>query len=270
MNKWVCNAIAVLLVCGLSGCTTSSPRFYTLLSSQLQVGMSDAEVTGFIEQLRQDKNRFIRTGLDSIGSECSSAKYLCQNGPDSSVLRRYSRNYYRYPYDVLKEVQNGTPYRYVDYWSSPTGQAKLIFFFDEKTKRLRGWIHQNFGMLQEPLMHERLSSRLHLSIDYSKRMKRDQVVALLGLPVRTIAPPKEFSRAWLEDHFWTMADLSPIEGNTRQIEVYEYELANGQKRHVYLAYSMANYTLIAYGYDQASEEMERYSREKKRSQSSPP
>lgn len=280
----------VICVLALSGCAGGNPRFYPLLSNGLHVGMTDKEVTIFIDELRQDTNRFVATGFDTIGSECAKYESLCRNGPDSSVLGLYHSSMYRYPYDVLKNVTNGTPYRYVEYWSSPTHQSRLFLFFDENTKLLKGWVHRAYGILQEPFMHEQLTSQLKIRTDKrGSGMTRNQVHAAIGTPTEIIEPPRQHSRGQHEDHFWNSYYVSaPIYDIIKELEVYSYAMAGGGVRRVYLGYVTVpkmvykfdsklqarvqvpnpNYIgpqddeLYAWGYDHAGEEAERYRREK--------
>ncbi|MEI7432111.1 MAG: hypothetical protein WCL27_16820, partial [Betaproteobacteria bacterium] len=235
----------------LSACATGGEgrlhqNLGDLIIPRLQLGMTHSEVDVAIGDLRKyviSDDRMI------INSE-------------RMLFGFYSADYY--PKDVLKTVEVGTAYRVLGYRTSGSGAGSICLFFDDRTKRLRGWANTPSSQSKDKFMHERLTSRLTLSDEYRKRMNRDQVRALIGMPNSVIVAPKRLSKIWLEDHFW-ISDRSvpPSEEDTNQIDVYEYELNGGLKRHVYVAYTRAGGTLKAFGYDHAWEEAERYLREKK-------
>jgi hypothetical protein len=139
----------------------------------------------------------------------------------------------------------------------------LDLFFDDSTQKLRGWINSESAYSRDRFLHERLTSKLKLSFDSPSRLTKSQVHALIGLPTRVIAPAQRESTSLYFDHFWqTDSARTPTVANTDELEVYEYALATGETRHVYVGYTRANDKLIIYGYDQAWEEAERYARER--------
>lgn len=238
---------------------TAKSEFYTALWTKLHIGMTNDEVNTFISELKTDKNRFVGTGFDTIGSECIKSKYHCFGSSDESILRLYGSYFDRYPYDTLKTVNIGTPYRYVDYWNSPTGQSRIYLFFDENTNLLRGWLRPGLKYSNDKFMHEKLTSQLKWSEGgLYKGMTHGQVYALIGQPEEIIATPKE-SREINEDYFWVVKpnlDLAK-----QKIAVYSYLTSSGKRRHVYLLYYPAADELNSWGYDLAWDEAERYQHE---------
>jgi hypothetical protein len=215
---------------------------------RLKLGMTNAEVDAAILNLKK-WIEYDRSGLE-IDSE-------------SRILQMYTEEHF--PKDILKSIEVGTRCRALSYWSNYAGRQMqgVVLFFDEQTHRLRGWVNYPSASSSDKFLHERLTSRLALSTDYLKRMKRPDVYARIGLPTRVVAPPKVVSRETLEDHYWQSdSGTAPTLGLTDQIDVYEYRTKNGSNRHVYIAYTRANDRLIAFGYDHAWEEAERYLREK--------
>ena len=216
--------------------------------SKLQIGMSDKEVDSALTDMKQ----FI------IG------EYVMQIRSEKDVFYRYREDYF--PKNLLKNMAIGTPFKSLQYWTHYTGKniGILELYFDDKTKQLRGWVNKT-DYSRDKFLHERLTSKLKIRHESRDRMTRTQVLELLGQPTRTALPAKQESRELYEDHFWESHSFgSPTAESTNQMDVYEYDMGNGKKRHVYVAYTRANEKLIFFGYDQAWEESERYSRERRK------
>jgi len=155
--------------------------------------------------------------------------------------------------------------RSVVYWINYAGRniETLDQFFYDSTQKLGGWINSESAYSRDRFLHERLTSKHKLSLNSHSRLPETQVHALIGLPTRVIAPAQRENTSLYYDHFWqTESALTPTVANTAELEVYEYTLATGATRHVYVGYTRANDKLIIYGYDHAWEEAERYARER--------
>lgn len=213
---------------------------------KLRVGMSDKEVDSALTEF---KKYFI-------------AEYVMHIRSENDVFYRYREDYF--PKDLLKKMAIGTPFKSLQYWTHYTGKniGILELYFDKETKQLRGWVNKT-DYSRDKFLHERLTSKLKITHESRGRMTRMQVLELLGQPTRTALPAKQESRELYEDHFWESHSFgSPTVESTNQMDVYEYDLDNGKKRHVYVAYTRVNDKLVFFGYDHAWEEAERYARER--------
>jgi hypothetical protein len=232
----------------LSSCATSgevglSANVGDRIIQRLQVGMTSSEVDIAIGDLRKD---LLTDGMMTISSE-------------SYLYDMYLDNYY--PKDFLKTIEVGQTYRALSYWTNYAGsnQGALQLFFDKSTDRLLGWVNSSSAHSLDKFMYERLTSKLKIADSFGDLMTPEQVHALIGLPNRVIEAPKQLSRTLFEDHFWqSKFYLPPTSKDTKQFEVYEYDLKDDEKRRVYVAYTRADPGLIAFGYDHAWEEAERY------------
>jgi hypothetical protein len=248
----VFTVILVLLMAHLlSSCAQQPTKLRQNLGDQiiarLHIGMTGSEVDGATAEL---KAYVIRESEMTLKSE-------------RDIFRRYSDDYF--PKDLLSSVAVGTKFKSVVYWINYAGRnmGTLDLFFDDSTQKLRGWINSESAYSRDRFLHERLTSKLKLSFDSRSRLTKSQVHALIGLPTRVIAPAQRESTSLYYDHFWqTDSARTPTVANTDELEVYEYALATGETRHVYVGYTRANDKLIIYGYDHAWEEAERYARER--------
>lgn len=214
---------------------------------RLSIGMNSTEIDDAIAEF---KKYIVRESAMTIKSE-------------RDIFRRYSDNYF--PKELLMSMEVGTSFKSVVYWTNYAGRdlGTLDLFFDEKTQKLRGWINTESLYSHERFLHERLTSKLKIPFESRFRLSKSQVHELLGLPTRVIAPAQRESTQLYYDHFWeTHSALTPTIANTEQLEVYEYDFAPGEKRHVYVGYTRANEKLIIFGYDRAWEEAERYTGER--------
>lgn len=210
--------------------------------SRLHIGMSEKEVDSVLTEL---KPLIISEFARHIRSE-------------NDVFYRYRHDYF--PRDLLRNIAIGKHFKSLQYWTHYTGKniGILELYFDDETKQLRGWVNTN-DYARDKFLHERLTSKLKITHESRGQMTRAQVLELLGQPIRTVLPAKRESRELYEDHFWESHSFgSPTAESTNQMDVYEYDMGNGKKRHVYVAYTRANDKLIFFGYDQAWEEAERY------------
>ena len=254
---------AVALSLFLSSCASEPPEanFGASINKKFHIGMTNEEVSVVVNDLKANEKHFMgsgfssRSGYSTVGSPCNTSKYLCDGDPDKYLFMLYMDE--QYPYDVLRKVTNETQYRYIEYAYA----AQLYLFFDENTKLLRGWVN-NRGYSRHEFMHERLTSKLKLEYGVVSHMSKDEVHALIGFPTETIDAPKKLSREILEDHYWNSATyFPPTLGSADNWEIYEYALETGAKRRVYLIYAHGHNKLIAFGYDHATEEAERYLQE---------
>jgi len=251
-------AFLLTLMFFLASCASTSVgyTFGKQLHEKFRIGMTDVEISSVIDELKRSQKQS-SSGYDTVGAPCIRYKYLCGDRPDTYLLMLFGGD--QYPHDVLRDVTNETPYRYIQYKYN----AVLYLFFDEKTKLLRGWVNSEKAYSWISFRHERLTSKLTLSSDFRDRMTRSDVHALIGPPTFTIAAPSKITRAHVEDHFW-IPSLPPALGDGEVWEVYEYQIESGATRRVYTAYSRkANYRLEGFGYDHAHEESERYLRASK-------
>ncbi|MBY0574279.1 MAG: hypothetical protein K2P84_11405 [Undibacterium sp.] len=210
--------------------------------SKLRIGMSEKEVDSVFTEL---KPLIIREYAMHIRSE-------------NDVFYRYRHDYF--PRDLLTNIAIGKHFKSLEYWTHYTGKniGILELYFDDETKQLRGWVNMN-DYSRDKFLHERLTSKLKITHESRGRMTRAQVLELLGQPTRTALPAKQESRELYEDHFWeSHSFVPPTAESTNQMDVYEYDMGNGKKRHVYVAYTRANDKLQFFGYDHAWEEAERY------------
>lgn len=241
-------AIAAMVIGVLASCATSGEgqlrlNLGDLVIERLHIGMTSAEVDVAIGDLKQ----YVREDLEQ---HVRSELYL---------FNFYSDNYF--PKDVLKTVQIGSTYRVLTYYTnrSKRNAGTLAMFFDDETKRLRGWANSSSEQSRDKFMHERLTSQLKTSEGGSEKgMSHAQVHALIGEPDEIISPPSE-SRAIYENHFWLYGASF---AKNDKIEVYTYSLGYGTKRRVYLLYYSAADRLRGWGYDHSWEEAERYLLEK--------
>ncbi len=224
------------------------PHLGDYLISRLKIGMTDKEVDKLLTELQP-----------LIISE-----YVMHIRSENDVFYRYRHDYF--PRDLLKNIAIGKHFKSLQYWTHYTGKniGILELYFDDETKQLRGWVNST-DYSRNKFLHERLTSKLKITHESRDRMSRAQVLELLGQPTRTALPAERESRELYEDHFWeSHSFVSPTAESTNQLDVYEYDMDNGKKRHVYVAYTRANEKLIFFGYDQAWEEAERYSRERRK------
>jgi hypothetical protein len=217
------------------------------IALRLQLGMTKAEVDSVIGEL---KKYVISENTMTIKTE-------------QDIFRSYRKNYF--PRNFVNTLEIGTSFQSLMYWINYSGRSvgNLQLYFDADTQRLRGWINTALShQYHEKFLHERLTSKLSLSLDYRDRLNRKQVIALIGLPTRIIAAPAKETRQLYDDHFWQLdSAMAPILENTPRLEVYEYDLGNGSQRKVFVGYTRAQDTLIFIGYDHAWEEAERYTKE---------
>lgn len=217
------------------------------IALRLQLGMTKAEVDRVIGEL---KKYVISENAMTIKTE-------------QDIFRSYRKNYF--PKNFVNTLEIGTSYQSLMYWINYSGRSvgTLELYFDANTQRLRGWINTALShQYREKFLHERLTSKLSLSLSIRNRLTKNQVIALIGLPTRIIAAPAKETRQLYDDHFWQLdSAMAPILENTPRLEVYEYELDNGSKRKVFVGYTRANDKLIFFGYDHAWEEAERYTQE---------
>jgi hypothetical protein len=250
---------AMILMGILSSCTIAAPSTQAqnniklsrnlgdYIIPKLQVGMSEKEVESALTEL---KKYIVAENVMHIRSE-------------NDVFYRYRQDYF--PKGLLKNIAIGTHFKSLQYWTHYSGRnmGTLELYFDDETKQLRGWINTPSAYSQDLFLHERLTSKLKIAIDSRTRMTRTQVLELIGPPTRIALPVEQESRELYEDHFWqSHSFLPPNAESTKQVEVYEYELDNGKKRHVYVAYTRVNEKLVFFGYDHSWEEAERYARER--------
>jgi len=222
--------------------------------------MTRSEASAALDKLEASGRPFIRRTNETVGSMCTSTKTasLCQGDPNYHLYMFYRDD--QFPYDVLKQVDNGTPYLQVDFGSG-AGMRSLHLFFSDKTQLLRGWLVSN-GYWNARYTQERLGAkfrRVYGLVSFS-RMTKAEVYALIGPPRKSMDPPAKLSRELFEDHYWDAQSAVPPTGKESEPwEVYEYPLEDGSTRRVYLVYSKGK-TLIAYGYDHAHLESDRYMR----------
>lgn len=250
---------ALILMGILSSCTIAAPSTQAqnniklsrnlgdYIIPKLQVGMSEKEVESALTEL---KKYIVAENVMHIRSE-------------NDVFYRYRQDYF--PKGLLKNIAIGTYFKSLQYWTHYSGRnmGTLELYFDDETKQLRGWINTPSTYSQDLFLHERLTSKLKIAIDSRTRMTRTQVLELIGPPTRIALPVEKESRELYEDHFWqSHSFLPPTAESTNQMDVYEYELGNGKKRHVYVAYTRVNEKLVFFGYDHAWEEAERYALER--------
>ncbi|MFZ6873978.1 hypothetical protein ACO0LF_18120 [Undibacterium sp. Di27W] len=246
-----------VLVLPLCACATQN--FDLEVYQGLRVGMSQGEANKVLDRLEAAGPPFVRRVNDTVGSKCVRYPSLCQDGPDSHLFDFYRAQ--QFPYDVLKQVSNGTPFFQVDYLSGP-GMRCIYLFFDPNTQLLRGWV-ANTNLWSLAYWQERLGSKLKR--EYGRvshgHTKKAEVYALIGPPKTIIATPTKMSRELLDDHYWDSMTLDPPTGKwSNRWEVYEYLLEDGAVRHVYMIYAGDNNSLTAYGYDHAHLEVERFKR----------
>jgi hypothetical protein len=226
----------------------ASQNFGKMINNELRVGMTEEQAMIALNRLEASGKPFVGRGIDTVGSACSRSKYLCIDNKSEYLYLLYGEA--RHPDDLLKYVDNDTPYRFVEYQSGSNVQ-RLYLFFDDKTNLLRGWINPNESYMY-PYMHERITSKLKMT--YVEHVSKATVYALIGAPDRIIDAPTELSRELFEDHYWNLRP--PTARTTASWEVYEYRLDDGSTRHVYMAYRRDR--LEAFGFDHAAQEKARF------------
>ena len=241
-------------------CACTSTNFGWQINQELRVGMTRSEASAALDRLEASGRPFIRRTNETVGAMCSSIKTasLCQGDPNYHLYMLYQDD--QFPYDVLKQVDNGTPYLQVDFGSG-AGMRSLHLFFSDKTQLLRGWLVSN-GYWSARYTQERLGAKFRrvYGLVSLSRMTKAEVYALIGPPKKIMDPPAKLSRELFEDHYWDAQSAVPPTGKwSEPWEVYEYPLEDGSTRRVYLVYSKGK-TLIAYGYDHAHLESDRYMR----------
>lgn len=247
-----------LLICILPLCACSTQNFGRQINQELRVGMTRAEASAALDRLEASGRPFMRRTNDTVGSMCITAASLCHGDPYAHLYMLYRED--QFPYDVLKPVDNGTPFLQVDFRSG-AGARSMHLFFDDKTQLLRGWVVSN-GYWNGRYYEERLGARFRrvYGLVHLSHMTKAEVYALIGPPRKIIDPPQKLSRELFDDHYWDSITVDPPTGKeSGPWEVYEYRLDDGTVRHVYLVYSKGK-TLVAYGYDHAHLESERYMR----------
>jgi len=241
-------------------CACASPNFGLQINQELRVGMTRSEASAALDRLEASGRPFIRRTNETVGAMCSSIKTasLCQGDPNYHLYLLYRDD--QFPYDVLKQVDNGTPYLQVDFGSGG-GMRSLHLFFGGRRQLLRGWVVSN-GYWNGRFAQERLGVKFRrvYGLVHLSRMTKAEVYALIGPPKKIMDPPAKLSRELFDDHYWDAQSVVPPTGKLSEPwEVYEYPLEDGSTRRVYLVYSKGK-TLVAYGFDQAHLETERYMR----------
>ena len=247
-----------LLICILPLCACTTQNFGRQINQELRPGMTRTEASAALDRLEASGKPFMRRVNNTVGSMCITAASLCQGDPYAHLYMLYMDD--QFPYDVLKPVDNGTPFLQVDFRSG-AGARSMHLFFDDKTQLLRGWVVSN-GYWNGRYNEERLGARFRrvYGLVHLSNMSKAEVYSLIGPPKKILAPPPKLSRELFDDHYWDSASVDPPTGKwSEPWEVYEYPLDDGSIRHVYLVYSKGK-TLVAYGYDHAHLESERYMR----------
>ena len=232
------------------GCAQTKPgtpqNLGDLITSRLHPGMKQKEIDDAIGELKK-----------YVISE-----HTMEIKTEQDIFYRYGQNYF--PRTLVNTLDVGQPYKLLEYWTHYSGRnvGTLGLYFDANTQQLRGWINSPSYHYREKFLHEKLTSKLSLSYDFRSRLTKREVYALIGMPTRIIAAPREETRALYDDHYWQRdSAMSPTFENTPQLEVYEYDLGNGDKRKVFIGYTRANDKLIFFGYDHAWQEAERFTQE---------
>ncbi|MBV8657592.1 MAG: hypothetical protein JO142_07190 [Burkholderiales bacterium] len=213
-----------------------------LVVGELSAGMSAKEVDVVVER---NKKYLISDNLDVVGNGLVYYAYL---------------NHYA-PQDVMKSSPPGTPLRHLAYWVNAWEGVRghLYLIYDAQRKQLRGWVNTGSEFSRDAFAHEKLTAKLHAPQEGRNAMTHAEVYAQIGHPSYIMPTPKVQSLDLYENCFW-YTESPPLPYTYPNIEVYTYEMADGQLRHVYLVYGLDH--LLARGYDHAWEERVRYLVEK--------
>ena|SRR6185295_14697436 len=220
--------IAAVVCCLLvQGCATTRPDTGDAWASRLKPGMSKEEVR------RQLGSPRLTDHLRFPGS------YSLFNG-DEVV-----------PYDLLRFLPEGSETWTYPYWRTSNTQFELTLFFSA-VDLLLGWSKPHSDASRERYKHEKITSELR------RGMSQSRVVEQWGRPQKIITTARKESRELYVDLHWSGDPLGIVYW---PMWVYTYPVSNGKTRNVYIVFDNKS-DVVAWGYDNAYEEAQRYLRER--------